>query len=109
METEVTAPCLKSHTSHHTSPLHLRYILTLFQHFADVFQLIFVSYFPSTILFAVLFAMSTACPAHLLVLEFQYSIPFLSDPGGCALCNQLMAGIVDSNLADGVDVRLWCR
>jgi len=29
-------------------------------------------------------------------------MPFLADPGGCALCNQLMAGIAGSNLADGV-------
>ena len=90
-------------------PLHLRYILTLSQHFADVCQLICVSYFPSTFLYEILFALSAACPAHLLVLESEDSIPFLADPGGCTLCNHLMAWIAGSNLADGVDVRLWCR
>jgi hypothetical protein len=48
--------------------------------------------------------MSAACPAHLLVLEFEDSIPFLADRAGCALCNHLMAGIAGSNLADDVDV-----
>jgi hypothetical protein len=71
--------------------------------------IIFVSYFPSTILYESLFAMSSACPAHLLVREFEDSIPFLADPGGCAMCNHLIAVTAGSNLADGVNVRLLCR
>jgi hypothetical protein len=72
-------------------------------------QLIFVSYIPSKILYEVLFAMCAACPAHLIVLDFEDSTPFLADPVGCSLCNRLMAGIAGSNLADGVYVRLLCR